>query len=68
MPDSRMRGIRGEVVNLEVDVFWSFRSPYSYLATPKMIALERQWELKFNICPVYPIAIRLDGWFKNAKM
>lgn len=54
-------------MNLEVDVFWSFRSPYSYLATPKMIALERQWQLKFNIRPVYPIAIRLDGWFKNAN-
>ena len=53
-------------MTLEVDVFWSFRSPYSYLATPKMIALERQWELKFNIRPAYPIAIRLDGWFKNS--
>lgn len=53
-------------MTLEVDVFWSFRSPYSYLATPKMIALERQWRLKFNIRPAYPIAIRLDGWFKNS--
>ena len=52
---------------LEVDVFWSFRSPYSYLATPQMIALEREWDLKFNLRPVYPIAIRLDGWFKNAN-
>ena len=52
---------------LTVDVFWSFRSPYSYLATPQMVALEQEWDLSFNIRPVYPIAIRLDGWFKNAN-
>jgi 2-hydroxychromene-2-carboxylate isomerase len=54
-------------MTLDVDVFWSFRSPYSYLATPRMKALENEWDLKFNIRPVYPIAIRLDGWFKNAN-
>jgi 2-hydroxychromene-2-carboxylate isomerase len=32
-----------------------------------MVALEREWDLSFNIRPVYPIAIRLDGWFKNAN-
>jgi 2-hydroxychromene-2-carboxylate isomerase len=52
---------------LEVDVFWSFRSPYSYLATPRMVALEKEWEIIFNVRPVYPIAVRLDGWFKNAN-
>lgn len=51
----------------DVDVFWSFRSPYSYLATPQMQALENEWDVKFRIRPVYPIAIRLDGWFKNAN-
>lgn len=52
---------------LEVDVFWSFRSPYSYLATPRMVALEKEWEIIFNVRPVYPIAVRLDGWFKNVN-
>jgi 2-hydroxychromene-2-carboxylate isomerase len=51
----------------EVDVFWSFRSPYSYLATPRMVALEKIWPIKFFVRPVYPIAVRLDGWFKNAN-
>jgi len=50
-----------------VDVFWSFRSPYSYLATPRMVALEKIWPVKFFVRPVYPIAMRLDGWFKNAN-
>jgi len=54
-------------MTLEVDVFWSFRSPYSYLATPRMVALEKEWDLKFQVRSVYPIAVRLDGWFKNAN-
>jgi 2-hydroxychromene-2-carboxylate isomerase len=54
-------------MTLEIDVFWSFRSPYSYLATPRMVALEKEWDVKFNVRPVYPIAVRLDGWFKNAN-
>lgn len=52
---------------MEVDVFWSFRSPYSYLATPRMVALEKIFQLTFRVRPVYPIAVRLDGWFKNAN-
>jgi 2-hydroxychromene-2-carboxylate isomerase len=54
-------------MTLPIDVFWSFRSPYSYLATPRMVALEKEWDIKFLIRPVYPIAVRLDGWFKNAN-
>jgi 2-hydroxychromene-2-carboxylate isomerase len=54
-------------MTLEVEVFWSFRSPYSYLATPRMVALEKKFEIKFRVRPVYPIAVRLDGWFKNAN-
>lgn len=52
---------------MEVDVFWSFRSPYSYLATPRMVALEKIFQLTFKVRPVYPIAVRLDGFFKNAN-
>jgi 2-hydroxychromene-2-carboxylate isomerase len=60
-------GKRENTVALQVDVFWSFRSPYSYLATPRMVALEKIWDLNFCVRPVYPIAVRLDGWFKNAN-
>jgi len=54
-------------LSLTVDVFWSFRSPYSYLATPRMVALEKEWNLTFRMRPVYPIAVRLDGFFKQAN-
>lgn len=54
-------------MTLSVDVFWSFRSPYSYLATPQMQALEKEWDVVFAIRPVYPLAVRVDGWFKNVN-
>ena len=41
-----------------VDIFWSFRSPYSYLATPDMLALKRDFEIAISFRPVLPIAVR----------
>lgn len=41
-----------------VDVYWSFRSPYSYLATPDMLALQRDYRVKVNLRVVLPIALR----------
>ena len=54
-------------MTLNVDVFWSFRSPYSYLATPQLVALEKQYDLKVNVRPVLPIAVRIDGFFKRVN-
>lgn len=41
-----------------IDVFWSFRSPYSYLATPEIVDLERQYNVRVKLRVVFPIAIR----------
>ena len=45
-------------MTLSVDLFWSFRSPYSYLATPRLMELERAYDLMINVRPVYPLAVR----------
>ena len=37
-------------------LYWSFRSPYSYLALPRLIALEDEYDLKFEVRPVRPLA------------
>ncbi|MFK7865463.1 MAG: 2-hydroxychromene-2-carboxylate isomerase [Pseudohongiellaceae bacterium] len=42
----------------EVDVYWSFRSPYSYLVTPNLLKLKQDFAVKVNLKVVFPIAIR----------
>ena len=42
----------------QVDVFWSFRSPYSYLATPGMLDLKQRYSVDVNLRVVLPIALR----------
>ncbi|MEO1687365.1 MAG: DsbA family protein, partial [Pseudomonadota bacterium] len=40
-----------------------FRSPYSYLAMPRLSALARDWDLDLTVRPVWPIAVRDPGFF-----
>jgi 2-hydroxychromene-2-carboxylate isomerase len=54
-------------MTIAYDLFWSFRSPYSYLAVPRLIELERDYDVRATVRPVYPIAVRIDGFFKNAN-
>ncbi len=51
---------------LSFDVFWSFRSPYSYLLTPRLVALARDFDVTCNVRIVYPIAVRQADFFSNA--
>ena len=48
-----------------VDLFWSFRSPYSYLATPRLMAIARDYDVEIDYRPVYPLAVRVDGFFER---
>jgi len=41
-----------------VDVYWSFRSPYSYLVTPDLLRLRADFEVEVRLRPVLPIAVR----------
>lgn len=50
----------------EIDLYWSFRSPYSYLVTPRLVALERDWEARVNVKVVTPIAVRQPDFFAQA--
>jgi 2-hydroxychromene-2-carboxylate isomerase len=52
---------------LSIDVFWSFRSPYSYLATPRLVELARDYDLTVNVRPVLPIAVRIPGFFDTVN-
>src|SRR5215470_4775111 len=52
---------------LAVDVFWSFRSPYSYLATPRLVRLAAECDLEVRVRVVLPIAVRLPGFFDTVN-
>tara|TARA_R110002126_G_scaffold40519_6_gene119166 strand:- start:186 stop:833 length:648 start_codon:yes stop_codon:yes gene_type:complete len=52
-------------MTLYADVYWSFRSPYSYLATRRYVALTEQYDLKINQRFVYPLAIREPDFFEK---
>ncbi|MBS0481386.1 MAG: DsbA family protein [Proteobacteria bacterium] len=49
-----------------VELYWSFRSPYSYLVVPRLIALERDWDAVVDVRPVLPIAVRQPEFFAHA--
>ena len=52
-------------MTISADFFLSFRSPYSYLAVKRIIAIEQDYDVKINARPVYPIAIRMKGWLSS---
>jgi 2-hydroxychromene-2-carboxylate isomerase len=52
---------------LAVDVFWSFRSPYSYLATPRLVRLAAEYDVDVTVRVVLPIAVRIPGFFDTVN-
>src|SRR5271156_234526 len=52
-------------MSLQVDLFWSFRSPYSYLAVPRLVVLEAEYDVEFRVRPVYPLAVRGSSFFQR---
>ena len=52
-------------MTLSYDLFWSFRSPYFYLLTPRLIALQEEFDVRANVRPVYPLAVRTPEFFET---
>ena len=50
----------------EIDFFFSFRSPWSYLAVPRMLQLQTDYAAKVNLRVVDPIYIRYNEFFDKA--
>ena len=50
-----------------VDVFWSFRSPYSYLVTPDLLQLQSDFEVDVNLRVVLPLAVRAKATLFDAS-
>jgi len=54
-------------MTLNIDLFWSFRSPYSYLATEPLARMVRDYDVAIHFRPVYPIAVRIKDFFKTVN-
>lgn len=53
-------------MTLSFDLYWSFRSPYSYLVTDRIVAFHKAYDVMCNLRPVYPIAVRQPEFFSNS--
>ena len=52
----------------QIDVYYSFRSPYSYLATPDMLRLEQDFDVEVALRPVLPLAVRRPDFFSPENL
>ncbi|HUO12499.1 MAG TPA: 2-hydroxychromene-2-carboxylate isomerase, partial [Caulobacteraceae bacterium] len=52
-------------MTLSYELYWSFRSPYSYMITPRLVALEAAYDVRGVIRPVYPLAVRTPEFFET---
>ena len=51
--------------DFHVDLYWSFRSPYSYLALEKVRRLSAEYPVQWRVRVVYPLAIRAPEYFEH---
>ena len=54
-------------MTLRVDVYYSFRSPYSYLSTARMRELTETYDLEFDVRVVLPLAVRSPEFFDRVN-
>ena len=54
-------------MNLQIEVYWSFRSPYSYLATGRLVRLRQEYEVEVSVRPVLPLAVRTPDFFDRVN-
>ena len=54
-------------MGFSIDLFWSFRSPYCYLALDRLLTLNRNLGVEINVRPIYPIAVRRPDFFKTTN-
>ncbi len=52
-------------MTLTAELYFSFRSPYSYLSVGRYRAMTEEYDLKIALRPVYPLAIRQPDFFER---
>ena len=54
-------------MTLRADLYFSYRSPYSYFAAQRWRDLATEWDLSISVKVVYPIAVRDPEFFNRAN-
>lgn len=62
-----VRPSRKDHAMARLDIFWSFRSPYSWLATPRLAGIARDYRIETRFRPVRPLAMREPDFFQRAR-
>ena len=52
-------------MTLSADLYFSFRSPYSFLSVGRYRALAEEYDVDIALRPVYPLAIRQPDFFER---
>ncbi len=52
-------------MTLNVDLYYTMRSPYCYLSTPQLKKLVAEYDLAFDLKPVYPLAVSDPTFFQR---
>lgn len=50
-----------------LDIYWSFRSPYSYLAIDRLTAIAEEYDMETRFRPVRPLAMRESDFFEKSR-
>jgi 2-hydroxychromene-2-carboxylate isomerase len=50
-----------------IQLYWSFRSPYSYLATGRLVELQTRYAIEVQVRPVLPLAVRTPEFFTQVN-
>jgi len=51
-----------------IDIYFSFRSPYSYLASARFAELEHDYDVALHLRPVLPLAVREPSFFSPENL
>lgn len=54
-------------MSVSFQLYWSFRSPYSYLVLRRLIEFVEGHEVSCDVRPVYPIAVRTPEFFDKVN-
>ena len=50
-----------------LEIYWSFRSPYSYLAIDRLVTISRDYDVIVDFLPVRPLAMREPDFFERGR-